>query len=436
MGIDLDIGEEGGIEKASINSNRLLSNRTLISAAMSTVPGSDKLALSVTSQRSMFRGSVRGMWSVGMGSDLGLHYGLLSFTGRPACGGGSSAHDASKPPPPSAAAPSPTQYTAKLSLGIDRYPLRVGVKHDFSPDHSGRASCGIGPSGGTDISVTSTRSLSSYARITVGLRHAAGRGLTWILRLKRGDLSLSVPILVSGPAEITAGYPFKTIYLGLLCFLVDEVVGEAFVGSLRRGPSSSSSWWGGPVGEREEELRGEEDSLLSDRNKARGDAGRQAALMAGPAREKRRIESSLPGGGGLVVIGATYRAEGGDALDAADQLQFWVYRSTLRLPSASKASMLGFYDVRPPLSTARQRRRGAASPPSDLDLLRSRLGGWWSGLFSYGGAAAAGDGIIVPTLTVRYSYRGGVYETSIADDDELVLPCPGALRIGDSDVVS
>lgn len=387
ISMDVDVGEDA---KVSISTSRVLSSRTLVNTSISTLPGSDKLALSLSSHRPLFQNKVRGTWAIGMSSpDFSLHYGLLSFTTlntRP-------------------------RYTAKLNIGVDRYPLRLTADHNFSDVHSGQLSYGWGPSG-VELSGIMSRVVSKYAKFSIGVKHvtiSGQSGLTWLLKFRRGQLTFSVPIAVS---SITSpGYSFKCLYMTFLSLLIDEAIGDLI--------SEANSRLVDDGGEESKVALMREEAQLVEMNKARADAKQQVELMKRPAELKRATEEKK---NGLVVLKATYEVEGGDVLNVTDQLQFWVANSSLNLPNTSKSNMLGFYDVRRIL-------------PED-DIVATTISGWRRILswFTWGFIDLPPD--IKkgpdPTLTVRYKFQDSVYEIRVLDDDPLSLPSPLALKLGDS----
>ena len=384
ISVDVDVGEDA---KVSISTSRVLSSRTLVNTGISTLPGSDKLALSLSSHRPLFQNKIRGTWAIGMSSpDFSLHYGLLSFTSLD-----------TKP-----------RYTAKLNVGVDRYPLRITADHKFTDSHLGQLSYGWGPSG-VELSGIMSRVVSKYAKFSIGVRHIATSGLTWLLKFQRGQFAFSVPITVS---SITSpGYSFKCLYMTFLSLLIDEAIGDLV--------SEATSRLVDDRGEESKAALRSEEAQLVERSKARADAKQQVELMKKPAQLKREEEMKK---NGLVIIKATYEVEDGDVLEVTDQLQFWVANSSLNLPSTPKSNLLGFYDVRRVL-------------PVD-DICASATFGWrkilarftW-GLIDLPPAITKGP---VPVLTVRYKFQDGVYEIRSLDDDPLSIPSPAALKMGDS----
>ena len=378
MSVDVECGENA---KVSLSTSRVLLSQTLVTSSISTLPGSDKLALSLSSHRPLFRNKLRGTWAIGLSSpDFSLHYGLLQFTSLQ-----------TKP-----------RYTAKLNIGVDPFPFRLAADHDFSKTHSGKLSYGWGPKG-IELSGIMTRVLSKYAKFSVGIKHVATKGLTWLLKIERGQLTFSVPVSIS---SITSpGYHFKCMYMTFLSLLIDEAIGDWVFGMILKEDDD--------VKENKDALRREE-VHLAEMNKARTDAQHQCALMKGPANQKREAEEKK---GGLVILSATYEVEEGDSLDVSTQLQFWVSNSsTLVLPATSFCNLLGFYDIRQSL-------------PKD-ELKTVATSGWRRALSRF--TPSDIDGGPVPTLTIRYKHSGAVYEICVPDEDPLSLPSALALKLGDS----
>mmetsp|Transcript_11317 Transcript_11317/g.13673 ORF Transcript_11317/g.13673 Transcript_11317/m.13673 type:complete len:147 (-) Transcript_11317:59-499(-) len=124
--------------------------------------------------------------------------------------------------------------------------------------------------------------------------------------------------------------------------------------------------------------------------------------------------------GGLVILHASYKVDGGDELDTTIQLQFWTSRGTLELPPGSKKHLLGFYDVSTAITSDRNRAGETETQKS-----------WWS----FGADHTDSQEKVTtkaethhnePTLTVRYHFSGNEYEITIQDEEALILPNPKA----------
>jgi hypothetical protein len=151
------------------------------------------------------------------------------------------------------------------------------------------------------------------------------------------------------------------------------------------------------------------------------------------AKLKQKREEAV---NGLVILKATYSITSSNtSLDVVHQLQFWVEKSRLYLPPSSKRLLLGFYDLCEDISPV--------CKPSyrwnhliNVVLSRLGVGAWYSQYQSHVEQRKDGrDGGAV-TLTVRYKYADGVYETTIEDHDALGLPSRDAIKLGSSDLVS
>ena len=341
-----------------------------------TIPNSNVLNLSVGSHRALFENKVRGTWALGVGTNLKFHYGLLSFTtlsdGYP-------------------------ELTAKVNLGMSSFPLKLSAKHEFESGQSGYLAYAWGPSG-IEVKTIFTRALTSYAVWSIGIRHSVASGLVWLLQLERKDIVFRIPVTIC--ARNSPAYREKLLLLSFISWLIDNVVGE-FV----RDEEMETT---------KEEIKRE--SSLWNNQKSRRDAGQQVQLMVKSSLRSRAREEACDG---LVILKATYWVDGGESVDATIQLQFWVKDSKLRLPPTPKSNLLGFYSLvtASELSTAKQSWYETWFPwvcSNNQDYLNT-------------GA--------VPELTVRYSSAGSVYETTIDETEELVLPQANALRLGQSNIV-
>lgn len=152
-----------------------------------------------------------------------------------------------------------------------------------------------------------------------------------------------------------------------------------------------------------EALRKEQTRLK--RDKARRDAERQRQLMTKQAQSRAKQEQAKQG---LVIRRAIYQVEGGDAWDVTNQLQFWTEDSSLELPPSSKKDLLGFYNV-----------AGSESNRSSTN------DSWFTQLWSYPDKEETRTA--VPFLCVQYYYAGRLYEITVRDEEQLVLPSSKAV---------
>jgi hypothetical protein len=143
-------------------------------------------------------------------------------------------------------------------------------------------------------------------------------------------------------------------------------------------------------------------------NKARSDAEQQQKLMSRQAKSRAKLENSKKG---LVIRNAVYRVIGGDSWDVTTPLQFWTENSSLELPPSSKKDLLGFYNV------AGVKKNEEIVNPSWLAQL------WGEPTLVSEPKAPT------PTLTVQYYYAKRLYEITIEDDEQLVLPSSKAAPV-------
>jgi len=401
--IDLDIDEESN-SKISLASSRVMSNRTYFTSSLSTIPKSNHLALSFSSHRSLFENTIKGASVIGISSDLNLHYGLVSF---------------------STMFPNMPKFTAKLNLGLDKIPLKLTVSEDFSETHSGEISYGWFLGGGVDIKAISTRFITKYCKFSTGLHHSSLRGLSWLFCVERGSMSLKVPVIVN-PA-LRVGYYLNAIYLSLLASLFDRIIGEYIGIDTLEEISSGRGVWVGRVRDDKELLliqrRQKQEERLLERDKKRADALQQIKLMSISASKKDAFEEEK---GGLVILKGTYGLDGMKVIDVTVALQFWVTNSLLHLPSTSKSSMLGFYDLR-------DDEVGSACHGEGIIGVWKSLKKSWQELFVTNTVDKLQDDQnreLIPTLTVRYRYKDIAYEITVFDDEELSLPSEKAIKLG------
>jgi curved DNA-binding protein CbpA len=308
----------------------------------------------------------------------------------------------------------PTQYSLKLNIGMNHTPLQVSATKELSENQTGTVMCGFGPMG-IDMRVLSTRIISKFCKLSLGVRHVAATGLSAIFQLERSGLNLSVPILVSTP--MSREYAMKSIYVTLFMSLIDAVVGE----HLNENDMLRKSNANGMNFDEMQIMTGKtlpvqtrEDKLL-EREKKRRDRAQQIQLMSRSASLKMEKEQSKEDG--LVILSARYEVSGGESIDVTVALQFWVMNSCLHLPSMTKSNMLGFYDVR----------------PEDNWQTDDSFWNRWSKIFKerMNGIKKHQDrSTVIPTLTVRYRYGKSVYEITIFDHEELSIPSISAMRLG------
>jgi hypothetical protein len=243
---------------------------------------------------------------------------------------------------------------------------------------------------------------SQAATIGMGLRIVSTRGLEWVFSWNRGDASIRIPVIISRTLDsATLG---QTLYLSLVSFLFQEALADIW-------------GWTNPPETTTRALS----ETVADVQKRKEDAVLQRDLMLRQAKRKKRDEEEKEG---LVIHEAVYRVVGGDAWDATAQLQFWVTHSSLSLPAMPKHELLGFYDI-----TAGRKKDDA----SKTSLAESWWRGAWDDLWDATATGSKSKPTLkkgpVPTLTVRYDFRGQQYQMTVKDHEALMLPNPLATKL-------
>lgn len=437
----------GRIIESSISSSTVLANGTGLSAKVSRQilfkrqkndDGEGQLAFGFTSNRrlTMFHGrTVHAMFALGVGSDLAMHYGLLSLTTWGFAATASSGDELKRTPP---------RLTAKLSMGT-QFPFECSIdqSHLFnSPHRSGRASLAWSPIKGFKLKAMLSRELfrkcthdqSKFAsNLGIGVQHTGLVGFKWLIQYQRPEgLTVRIPIFVSSFSS--PGYWNRALSISLFSFVIDEVIEESWGYS----PSAESEASRIDKSISAKMLVNEKERHWLDSIEAKQAAERQISFIVPVAREKRRSEELA---NGLVILKATYSLAypmpsdscPNISLDVTQQLQFWVDNSRLYLPASSKSLILGFYNLHHHAQSSVQ------SPPQ----WKCMINGWLSriafrGRTHHHQCHTDQERVVsaAVTLSVRYKYNGGVYEITIRDDDALELPNSGALHLGSSKVVS
>ena len=364
----------------------MMSKGTLVTSSLSSLPNSNDLLFTATSHRSLFKNTASGTWLMGMScSNRNILYGLFSLTTM---------------------FENQPKYTLKFNFGLNNTPIQIMASDKISDSHRYECSWAWGGRG-SNIEAILKRTVSSYCQLSMGIKVVSKKGLIWLFRLKHGKMSISVPVLIT--TATSPGYAVKTIYTGLMTGLVDSSIGDYLRHCEEIGQKK-----------RRDMLTWATEERLIEREKAKMDAIVQIALMTKPAEIKKRKEE-MKKGGGLVILWACYSVKGGDSIDVTVALQFWVINSSLFFPATTKASMMGFYDVRKETSTSS--RQSILKP--FVNLLERMLKGYRKNEKT---RIIADEGI--PILRVRYRFQGYLYEIEILDNESLMLPSDNALRIG------
>jgi len=338
----------------------------------------------------MMENKISGTWVMGIVlPKCQLQYGLLSFTSN---------------------YPNQPKYTAKFNLGMDYTPVQFIAEKAFDEEerHVGKLSWGWGPRG-VDVKAMTSRYLSQYCKLTIGLHHVSAKGLTWLFQIQRGSIKFKVPIFIS--TIMSPAYAVKSVYMTLVLGMVDASLGDFVRQSIVEVTGESNST-------ESKAMRREE--VLLEREKVKRDATQQIRLMEKPAQTKRSREE---GNNGLVITSATYSVSGGDSIDVTTALMFWVAKGRLQLPATTKSSMIGFYDVR-------------HESPVDREI--GYINACWKVLEKMwnGDKTLEADPVeVLPILNVRYRYEECLYEIQILDCEPLSLPSPKAMKLGGTRVI-
>jgi curved DNA-binding protein CbpA len=398
----------------SLSPMPITTNTTATTNATSSSSKQDTTSvLTFTTHRSLFQDSYHALFIMGLTQKFKFLYGLLQC----------STNDPEQK----------TKYTAKLNVGMNYTPIQIIAEHSFQDDerHKGKFTIGFGMRG-FDLQAILTRYISKYCKLSLGLHHVSSTGLTWLFQLQRDTLQFTVPIFIS--SSLSPTYAVKTMYSGLILGLLDASIGD-YINSdnilydlrqyrIQKRDSDDETTIKAMDMKREE--------WMLEREKIKHDAIQQIKLMKGPADIKRKREED---NNGLVILNAIYSIVDGESIDVTECLMFWVAHSSLRLPSMPKSSMLGFYDVR---------KKSTSNPNTSGDLqqsfsLMTRLHNLWKKLILR--ETAHGDTMkcdnsstAVPTLYVRYRFKGELYEITVNDEEELTLPSKNAMRLGGANV--
>eukprot|EP00804_Cyclotella_cryptica_P021781 CCRYP_000775-RA/>CCRYP_000775-RA protein AED:0.24 eAED:0.24 QI:250/1/1/1/1/1/2/2392/748 len=341
----------------------------------------------------------------------------------------------------------PPKITAKLTLG--QFPVELAIEQSHlldSPQRSLEASIAYSPFRGTfSLKSMLSRELSPNTTCSVGLSHVGMNGLTWLFRYQRQELTLNIPIFVAH--FLSPRYWNSMISLSIVSYLMDETLSEMMKSDENKEKVNAFDV--------HETIAVKEHIVLKEMTwmnsfNAKSSSIDQMAIMANIGRVKMEYEDAI---NGLVILKATYGLSQSShshsektSIDVTLALQFWVCNSRLVLPSCSKKMLLGFYDV----SLQHSRYDNEQHDASILHELVDRM----NALLAYFGVGHAkyqyDDGKIEmdrhgpnieedcpennapPKLTIRYRYRGNVFEIELDDDQSVSLPSQNAFMLGSS----
>ena len=258
-------------------------------------------------------------------------------------------------------------------------------------------------------------SLATHPTLAFGFEHDINLGLwTWIWEwtYQGSSFRVPIPVLAVGTIVDPMSYYAKRAYYAIYCLLVQALIADM----LRdEGPKAVDV------------VPEESPSLSTDLSKTKEDthASFQLKLMKETAEKKTRNEALK---NGLVIRKALYWMQRPKATssgscrtlsyDATTQLQFWVVNSRLVIPALPKSKWMGFYSLEDPFDKKtrshwnwqfwRKWKRRAVAPAAEKQE---------------------------PRLTIRYVYQDYVYEITVRDTEEIILPSSKAVLIGPASVI-
>eukprot|EP00980_Cylindrotheca_fusiformis_P005668 scaffold1184_cov132-Cylindrotheca_fusiformis.AAC.89 len=252
-------------------------------------------------------------------------------------------------------------------------------------------------------------SLASHPTLGFGMEHDTTLGTwTWIWewRYQNSMFRVPIPVLRLGSVSDPSFYSRK-LYSGMYSLLVQAMVADLFQDVQQQKKTE--------VEEVQNPPKRAPKALAA--YKSKKEAEQQVALMEGVAESKRLMESRR--GDGLVILRATYWLESYSAngeipagvvsMDATRQLQFWVTKGRLALPSLSKSSLLGFYSLETEFQT----------PASSEVKWDWRIWRRWT---QHSVRTWQQERRTTAKLTIRYTSGGYVYEITVEETEALMLP--------------
>ena len=311
-------------------------------------------------------------------------------------------------------------------------------------------------------------SLATHPTLGFGMEHDVTLGRwAWIWEIQYNQSTFRIPISVLqlGTVADSRSFYAQKFYYGIYCLLMQSMVAD-----LLKDHDSDDESGDGYRNSKVSEPEIQEKSVASEGwvVKTKAQAEKQLSLMKPVAEKKRYREQKLQqlrGNAGLIILGATYsqkfslkseesnRNSNGEwlheivSMDATPQLQFWVNRSKLAIPSQlPKSSWMGFYSLHTEsklflqhqknLQNAFTNRRWWSYGREKILNLKNA----WSNKQNNGGQRDSWHSKFAmhdPQLTIRYVYGGSVFEISVGDTESLQLPCfdGSAEKLGDADYV-
>lgn len=408
-----------------------------------------KLSFGFNSSRSLafIKGRrIHGMFALNLGwsppTTVKLQYGQLSMT----TWGLSTPDDSHEDDEAKSTATSrhPPKITAKLALG--QFPFEIGVRQDNMfdfPERSIEASISYNPFAQIfRLNSILSRDLSKTTSVSIGVSHAGMRGLTWLLRYEREELSLSVPIFVAN--FMAPNYWNRALSLSILSYLIDETIGEIEIFETESKESEETPIIHETIAAKEHTILKEQQWMHS--SYAKLHCSQQIFIMESIAEIKRSYEDST---NGLVILNATYEwlpgyteyvktAPARISIDVTSSLQFWVQNSQLAIPAGSKTMLLGFYDLCPRQNYSTYKHDNSGILHTMVDYLNNILACFGIGqtnkqiIECQGEEKYSGDTV----LSIRYKHNNAVFEIVYDDKQSVSLPSPDAHMMGSGQVLS
>jgi hypothetical protein len=320
------------------------------------------------------------------------------------------------------------RYSAKVSMGmLQGNSLRVGYKYRFQKTSWLEEYCTVpklaefsavmGRFPKIEGMITQEFSaLATHPTLGFGMEHDLTLGCwTWIWEFTYQGSSFRVPIPVVHLGTIADPGAFygRKIYYAIYCLIFQSMVADILQDDQKSAEESQFK---------------DAAAVATDLStqKTKTDAEKQLAMMKKVSERKRSVEADR---NGLVIQKAAYwmqvAAVGIRAqtkvisMDATTQLQFWVTKGRLVLPSIPKSCWLGFYnlDTESKVPVRKSRR--------DWRFWR-----WWTRR-----SIQPVPETPQPQLTVRYSFDGYVYEITVGEKEYITLPSSQAQLLGHDSVV-
>ena len=431
--------------------------------------------LFLTSHRNLWDNQFRATWSTAFSpTTFQFHYALLSITSLSPPTRNNKDKDKNKKQKQSN-----IRYTLKCNIGLDPYPLKLVAftapqqqKQDYQPHSNqkrhlfGNWQCSLA----TNISSFQLNGmlfsqLTPFLSLGMGLSHDATKGLYSIFRLnssKNSNFSFQIPIHLASPSlsyllgrngsrnpNLNDSSLLTSIYYTLFTIGLHQVLDQIQSVIASFHPTGIPTI----INQQYTQLQQDHHSPSnSDNDRSYQEAKLQIQNMTPTAIRKMKCEEDKlnQANQGLVILHATYECNA-PTLESTTRsqnvtipLQFWTNTntSTLHIPSLMPLNVLpGIYGV----TNFNDNKNWSLLKSSKkyLNILytntHSALSNLWN-CFLYGPNYPARAYIPIhslnqekyqkSTLCIRYKTLDGVFEVTIRDDQDLILPNPKAMKLG------